>query len=422
LITGVFYLYINSTINPVNTWPALKFSANDSDTYINVGKWLLHEKKFSDAEMSIATRPFLYPLTVAVLEKIHPWAIIFFQYILWQSQIIIIFYCAKLISNSVRISFILALCSASVLSPIAISLHVLTETPASFLLTLSVFLLIKFMGDRHHSNLLFLYLLSLSLCAVIRPSYFYIFLLNIPFCFIIWKNKNIKGVLIALLILVPILFQFSIMKKNFNIYKLSIIYTLTVNDYFLSALELYKRNLEQNTDSIKMMVLIREMRRKSLAEIIDKEGYKNARHRIKIELFQNIIKFPAESIALFTDYIQVNSQQGSAYVSSKYNKKSNLFLAISYWQSVFFKYLNMFSIVIFIAILLTTLSKAFTSVLPAHFLPINFAVGTLVIFSYVSSGVSGFQGDRFVMPVFFVSLLWFFYQLYALKFFYRSVE
>jgi hypothetical protein len=426
VITGGFYFYINNNITPFSNWLTLKYSAGDSTTYLDVGKWLLNEKSFSEVQSSIAIRPFLYPLLVAASENIHPWAIILFQYILWQSQIIIIYLTGLSISKSDIRSFTLALCCASMMSPLAISLHVLTETTVSFLFIFAFFLFIKYLTNRQENRLLFFYLLSLSLCSVVKPSCFYIFLLNIPLAFFIWKNKSVRGLFIALLILLPIIFQYAIMQKNFKIYKLSVIDSKTVNDYFLSALEVYKQNnyflngstsklnrkYKNRNNGFQKMFAVRVVRRNNLAKMVDQGGYKKTALHIKTELIQNITEYPTESLNLFLAFIKSNFSQGSVYTLSKSDHSQGIYLPISYWQNIILNYLNITSAILLFFLTYKNLVKK--EVPPAKsisFFSINYYIISIISFTYVSSGVSGFQGDRLITIILFISLIWFFYQL-----------
>ena len=176
LLSSCFFYFVNSTVAEFHNWPSIKYTSGDSTSYLNTGKWLFHEVNLSEVERSVATRPFLYPLIVVSLEKLHPWAILIYQFVLWQTQILLVYFCGMLISRSPAASFCLALISISILSPIGISLHVLTETTVSFLLTLSAYMIVLYNKIKDRIVFIFCSFLSLSLCSVIRPSYIYIYI------------------------------------------------------------------------------------------------------------------------------------------------------------------------------------------------------------------------------------------------------
>ena len=105
IFSTCFFYFINSNIKPFNEWPSIKYTSGDSTTYLNVGKWLIGDKKFSEVKNSIAIRPFFYPLLVILLEKIHPWAISIFQFMLWEIQILLVYFSGFIISKSSVASF-----------------------------------------------------------------------------------------------------------------------------------------------------------------------------------------------------------------------------------------------------------------------------------------------------------------------------
>jgi hypothetical protein len=55
--------------------------------------------------------------------------------------------------------------------------------------------------------------------------------------------------------------------------------------------------------------------------------------------------------------------------------------------------------------------KEVSSTKATCFFSSQYLIISIIAFTYVSSGVSGFQGDRLITIILFISLIWFFYQL-----------
>jgi hypothetical protein len=403
-ISTLFYYYINSNIRNFHDWPSLKYTSGDSQTYFNVGQWLIGEKSFSEVKQSVAIRPFFYPLFVASLEKIHPWAIIIFQFILWETQILLAYFCGTLISKSPAASFIFSLFCATFLSPIGISLHVLSETLTSFLLTISLLFLIIY-TEKHNNKFILIHIATLSLCSVVRPVYFYLFFLDASLCFFFLSMNKVKLLIILIVISTPVIFQISIMMIKFNINNVSFIDTLAFNDYYLSKIELYKRKIEKNENSAAQIHAIRNGRRMWLGDAIDKYGYKEARYFVNRELWKTITFFPYDSFRLFLDLILENSKQPSNFLASKNYITERRFFFISLAQSATLRMLNLSSLLLSLLIFISR-KKQYTN---SYF--VNMFLFLSIYMVYISNGVSFWQGDRLIVPVYFISAIWFFYQI-----------
>ncbi|MCI5140734.1 MAG: hypothetical protein D3909_03195 [Candidatus Electrothrix sp. ATG1] len=406
--TCIFY-YINADIEEFHHWPTLKFKTGDSTTYLGTGNWLLNKAKFSDVERNVATRPFLYPLILASLESIHPWAVIGFQFFLWVSQILLVYYAALLISRSRIASFILAFFCLSTLSPIGMTLHALTETVSSFLLTSYVVSIFYYVKKDRKNIFLFLGMLSLSLSSVVKPSYLYIFIFNAVLIIFIWRKRSVVLIASILICLLPIFFQYKIMKEKFNLNKISVISTVTINDYFLSYFELKKRGLVKNKDSKYHIGWIRDLRRDYFSNMVKQEGYVASVRKLNNELILNFKLYPYAVISTFFDLICENSVQSSHYLQSKKNNEA-LYAVISLWQSRILLFINIFSLLL---LLQEALWKKRSLLLKKDFFIISLSILSILFFHYISSGVSIGQGDRFLIPIYFISYLCFFYQAVA---------
>ncbi len=409
IMSSCFFYYVNSQIKPVNEWVELKYSTPDSTTYLNVGRWLMKKVDFDVVKSSLATRPFFYPLIVVSLELIHPWAILIFQFILWQIQILMIYIACIKISSLRVIALIIAIISIGIISPIAIALHALTETVSSFLITFSVFMLTLNLYKKsylYHT----IYLLSLSLCSVARPSVLYIYIYSLAVIVLSSKKINILYVLIFSTTAIPILIQVHGMKKYFDSYQLSFIDTVAINNYFLPGLELYKRNIEGDVNKNYYIRMNRDIRSRHMTEMIEKEGYDKTSKNIKKDFFGNLTSYPFETFRQFKDLALENSVQPSSFVTVKM-----LYIA-TLLQSRLLLTVNIISILFFLIIMLEKILKK-VSVQDGYFLYTSLILFN-IFFTYISTGVVFWQGDRFLVPIYYVSIILFVFQIKV--FFYNT--
>jgi hypothetical protein len=399
VIATCFFYYVNSAVKPINEWETLKYATPDSKTYLDVGKWLFNEADFDDVKNSVAIRPFFYPLIVAILESIHPLAIWIFQFILWQLQIFIIYISCVKTSNSKSLAFIVALASISIVSPIGMTLHALTETLASFFITFSVFVLTLNLFKRSFF-LFFIHLLSLSFCSVTRPSFLYVYIFSTMAFILNKKNVNFLYIFILFITAVPISVQSYIMKKHFGIYQLSFIDALAINDYFLPRLELYKKNIEKDIYNYQYIRALRDQRRSYMAEMVEKAGYETASKNIKKELFNNLKSYPVESFRQFKDLIVENSMQSSSFFTIK------MFNIMSLSQSKLLLTINIISILFFLAIIILTKFVKEKNI-PNDYILYIISIFFTIFFTYFSTGITFWQGDRLLVPIYYASIVLF---------------
>ncbi len=409
--SACFFCYINLLVRPFNEWQTLKYSAPDSTTYLNVGKWLLKEINFKEAKESIAIRPFFYPLIVATLERIHPLALVIFQFILWQSQILVVYYFSSKITKSIFISIVTALASISIVSPIVISLHALSETLASFLVTFSAFTLAYYVNKKTY-RYIFLHLLALSICSVTRPSFLYLYIFSI--ILFILNNRKIFYIVLVILTFPAIYMQIHVMKEKFDTYKLSFIDTFAINDYFLSGLEIYKRKLENDDNKNSYIRIVRDARRKYMSEMLEKEGYRATSENVKMDMFVNVSKYPLETFHQFVDLIVENSIQGSFFTG---NNRILYIAALS--QSKMLLAINILSI-LFVSIIILLNIRCKCKEFPEGYILFSLPILFCIIFNYLSTGVIFWQGDRFLIPIYNASIMLFVYQTKMLFLFIRK--
>ncbi|MCW5198273.1 hypothetical protein VU06_00810 [Desulfobulbus sp. F3] len=401
-ISSCFFYYINSNIKPLSEWTSLKYTSGDSTGYLHVGQWLIGENDFLKVKDSVVIRPFFYPLIVAILEKINPWAIIIFQFILWESQVLIVYFCGILISKSKKSAFILSLFCITLISPIGISLHILTETTASFLLVSSFFFVICYTVTSD-KKFIFYQIFAISLCSVVKPVYFYLFLSNVFLHLCLPRRKSIIEIFVLIIVTLPIIFQLSIMRSNFYINKISFIDTIAVNDYFLSKLAIYKKHMENHDDYKEKIHSIRAGRRKVFHDIINRHGYAITGEIVKKELVENIKKYPIDSFRLFIDLVIENSKQPSFFLFSANYNMARLFFLVSLCQSEILRAITILSLLISLFTFLRMRKH-----LKHGDIILNISFALAIYITYIASGVTFWQGDRFLVPIYFIGILYLF--------------
>ncbi|MCI5123200.1 MAG: hypothetical protein D3925_01665 [Candidatus Electrothrix sp. AR5] len=411
LLSTCFFYYINSSIEEFHNWPALKYKSGDSTSYLNSGKWFLNQVPLSQVEESVATRPFFYSLVLASLEQVHPQAIQAYQFALWLVQIIIVYYCGILISSSSVASFFLSLICAVVLSPVGIALHALSETTASFFIVLSF-------KNKERYIFVFLYLLALSLCSVVKPVYFYAFIVGNIISLVVLKKFNGKTLLAFVFILIsviPIFYQISIMKSNFDITRISYIDTYVINDYFLSLFKMVKTEKQKNKGGV---YFVEKITKEGVAGQVKKEGYRETDIKVKIAFFQEIYDHPKEVIQMFFYLIGENTSQYSFFLSSEDKGIDYLYKNITIGQNLLLRSINIFSL--FICFFFFFIKNIYMEKeLINNYSIVSFSFFTVIFLTYMSTGITFWQGDRFMIPIYFISLIWLFFQLNTIFVFFR---
>ena len=424
LLSTCFFYYINSSIEEFHNWPTLKYKSGDSVSYLNSGKWFLGQVPLSQVEESVAIRPFFYSLILASLEQIHPQAIQAYQFALWLAQIVIVYYCGILISSSSAASFFLSLICVVVLSPVGIALHALSETTASFFIILSFLFLLLYFKNKKRYVFILLYLFALSVCSVVKPIYFYAFIAgNIVSLALLKKfpGNVFIAVIFFLISVAPISYQISIMKNNFDIARISCIDTYVINDYFLSLFKVIKSEKQKGQGGKSDIYIIQNIPKEKITGQIKREGHRGTDIKVKKDFFQEIHDHPKEVIKMFFYLMGENTSQYSFFLPSEDKSIDFLYKNISIGQNILLRSINIFSLFIFSFFFFVKNIFLEKEIINKHAI-INFSFVTVILLTYLSTGITFWQGDRFMIPIYFISLIWLFFQLNTIFVFFRRAE
>ncbi len=173
-------------------------------------------------------RPFLYPMLILLVYKgLGAFAFWLLQFLFWIFSINWTFLSIKKITRSTMLSFIGSLIIALNVSYSLLTCHALTETSVIFLLSLVIyFVTLNFTKI----NTIFFFsrcLFILVLLAVIKPLFYPLFLfmlfIILPAFYLKKYIKKPKNFIFLFLIIVPIIFQLTIMKVKQDTFSFSLI-------------------------------------------------------------------------------------------------------------------------------------------------------------------------------------------------------
>lgn len=235
LFSTYFFIVLSfSYLNNLND--TMFWSSSDSISYRAVGNWLFG---IEDTEFTII-RPFFYPL---ILNLSRSFASIYgiwcYQFLLWISSGLLLYYSIKTITNNIILSVIGVFIFAGNLTLLLLTLHALTEVTVTFLLTILIVLLLnkqKYEVDKYWSLVIFI----VSLLTVTKPVYiallFIVLTYRMPvFILNIGNQKDkLKLLVYIALALCPVLIQLCIMKVKHDQFSISRIGTITGKRYYFA--------------------------------------------------------------------------------------------------------------------------------------------------------------------------------------------
>ena len=233
-ISILFFLLVHLYLGHFENINKIKL-CSDSYTYLNVADWMFHGKNIESSWSSIANRPVFYPVVLGISESIGQYFIIILQSFLWLLTVLNVYQILNTRTSSRFHKLFLTIVFVTLISPIAISFCVLTETVSIFLLSTAAIFLNRFYFESK-SKYLFLSLFVLSLLAITKPSGFYIYAFALLY-FIILKRFRLKSILIFLLSAVPIIIQAVLIYSIFGTARISFIDTFTIDRYLLTRVD-----------------------------------------------------------------------------------------------------------------------------------------------------------------------------------------
>lgn len=354
--------------------------ASDAQEYMATG-----QSFFDDSvQGSLVTRPFLFPLLLIVITSIGGYKLWFiFQLFLWLSSVNLLFNSMKKLRIPLILNCLGILLFCLNFSIIALIYHGLNEVIILFLVSCLIGLVAQ-----HHSRFFSLQslqklLLALVILTLIKPLFLLPMVAVLAIIVLLNFRSYIqlpKQLLTLLLIVAPILVQMFLVKVSDGKFTFSEISTKTYNRYIFT--QLYQKN--HDCDRIKALEAI---------EMMSPEEISTISKNHKQELF-----------ALFQENLELNLSGRPVFLELNRTKENKFFVSVMKEHIQLFSNLFYFGfawVVLFFIHLMVR--KRFIELSGILF------IGVLMYYIYVSSGISGLQGDRLVIVALPLAIVFYLY-------------
>ena len=374
----------------------VKHFADDTKTYYEVANWLLDALPFDQALWSIATRPMGYPLVLGLCDLIAPSTIVVLQIVFWCLAQMAVFSIVLDRSNSLLISCLVTAVSATCITLAVLPFFALTET-----LAISCSVLGLYFAHRYDTEgvapYLILFLTCMSIAAMIRPAGLYP-LIAVGMGVFVALRKEKKLLAAAIICLLPVAIQIGLLYTQFGVPKVSIIDSVTIDQYLLSRADTYLRKVS--------LPLAREVRRKvayypaveahHAALVARYDQYAHDQFRTYL------VNAPQVVSKAYRDNLVENMSSGSGYVGVI--AEHPLLFSVSLYQNIVISYGGI--ILALLSIFLTGARALHTrSITPFRLAWLEVFVAGLLIYCMLISGISYWQGDRLSLPAYVPALI-----------------
>lgn len=356
-------------------------TVTDSWTYLSAGNEFY---KFAEVGYS-NIRPFLYPLVILIVNKIFGaiglWIL---QVLFWIISINLVFLSIKRVTQNRTLSFAGSLIIALNVSFIVLTFHALTEVTTIFLLSILIYFVSFNVTKANTLNFFHRCLLILVLLALVKPSFYlpvlFMLLIILPVFYLKKYLKKTKSILLLTFIVIPLLFQLTIMKVKYNSFSFSLIGENTFKNFFLAQGVVQIENISWEKARLKTITMATTEQLSYLLK--NKEMFTQLYFR---NMKENIKALPC--FLFFDKGFRKEIVQYMTIVNSLY-----------YYMHI-----------IFIIPLLISIYKIYKRKNMNYYLVLLIFPGALIYYIFLTIPISLWQGDRLVIP----SLpLWVF--LYAL--------
>ncbi len=372
----------------------------DAMSYRQAAKYL-YEYGFSAHHI----RTFGYPLIVGLpylLGISADTAIVNFavalNFLFWLSSVWLVYVIAKSFigaKGALIIGIAFVLCITHILG----SYLVMTETFFLTIMLLASWNLLQFIHFKRDRNI-FLFISLLSFSAVVRPVTYYLVILASLFCIVYFiRTKKFRNILIPIIAYCfTIGLQQANMHRKYDVYTLSFIQNYTIYHYLVMPAEYHLFRDKYSPDSFyvgrneKIKMLIDGLKQ-------EPEKVKKADEYYKSELKRGLVSNRDNIISVFYQNLRHNCNVGNPDIDHLVNhRKSNLFEPVRSFLSGFIrrqdKVLNLLCIIsIAVTGMLFLFKKEFRKQKNSVFVVFLNILSSYIL---ITSGVSAWQGDRFV--------------------------
>jgi len=231
LIAILFYIFFAVKFNYLDKLESTIWSVPLTEGYRNVADYLFDGLQGSPPYAS-EYRPFLYPLILGSCRYFsnNAYAVWFMQFIFWILSLNLTALSVRGLTKRRLFIIITFVIFAANISIIALTFKAVTVTTIIFLLSLWIFLFMKYDISNLGLTSVFLLTFVLSLLAVIKPVFQLHLLLFLLYVF--FKHiRRLKIYPVILIALIPVIMQLSFMVAVHNVFSLSTISEITFKRY-----------------------------------------------------------------------------------------------------------------------------------------------------------------------------------------------
>jgi hypothetical protein len=367
LLLIYFFVFANLKIG-INE--NIMFSSDDSKEYLATAKEFFN---FSETGFSI-TRPFLFPLILSFSYSIFgPYGFWLLQFIFWILSINLFYFAIKKLTRINLYGIIGCILLGLNLSYIVETFHGLTEVVTIFLLSLLIYIFTSNITRLGELRVFHRCLLILVLLVLIKPLFLYplIFLLFIviPLYYFPKYLSSPKQILFLLLIIIPIIFQVSIMKIKYNHFTVSEISSITLKRYLLAQGIQKKNNIDLEEAQLK------------------------AEKFTMSEAYTYILNDKIMFAKIFYQNLKDNIRAYPAFLIFPVNYENKLFIKFTTKMNEIYYYLHIiFVLPVLFFLVYFFIKKNIRSLI------IIVLLGGLNYYILITSAISSWQGDRLVLP------------------------
>jgi 4-amino-4-deoxy-L-arabinose transferase-like glycosyltransferase len=347
------------------------FASVDARTYLDTGKYYLEGYESPFAEI----RPFMYSCIVYLTYTLGGTSLLwFFQFIFWLGTVILTWKTVLYLTKKKTIAAISVALILVNFSFAALTLHAITEVITAFILSLAAYQITRNVHSLKSPGIAIQLIFLLVLLTVIKPVFevplYFVLLIIFPAFWARRVLKTRKYTLLFCMALVPLIFQISVIKTQFQTFRVSRISNNTFTEY------LFAQGIERNE--------------KISREDAVAKAYAMSPEE-KSEYFRKNIP---DYLALLTGNIKGNITGIPLFLHYPFQYKKN---SVTLYMEAVNKTVLIFHYFAIILLIINSVILIKNKNYP-H-LVLILTLSGLILYYLTTSGISFWQGDRLVISV-----------------------
>lgn len=375
-LASMFYFYVLHKLGSVDFIRDSLFSTEDSLEYRSYADWLSGSGEFSSPK-----RTFFYPLLILVSSGLFGYlGIWILQFFFWLAGCILVYSAALRFTKHTGIAVLAFVITASNISLVVYTAHVLTEIATFFLLTLFMYLLS--FGYKDYKNPLIWsgLIFTISVLAAIRPVYQIIWYFWMVVSMVLIIKSLIRKPLFILLLLLatsPVLIQKAINKIEHGTYSSTSIADINLRYYFYRKVKFTVEAAPGQTFN-------------ALPDSVHTELKAQAKAVENTEVIGYLLNHPLAAMAVYWDNLSENLKAGNPYIDQKANR--SLYKWTENINNNFIFYIHLLMTLLWMYYVAVHFRKKNKE---SHFI---FISGLVLFYTLYTSGITYWAGDRLVIP------------------------